>query len=266
MPILDGKTTIITGAAGGIGAAAADVFAAHGSRLVLADTDTEGGEQVTAAVKENGGEAVFVRTDVTQEADVVAMVRVAIDTFGSLDCAFNNAGIDGVQAPLHQQSIEDWNAVLAVNLTGVWLCMKHQIQHMLTAGGGAIVNTASAAGLIGIDVQLTPYVAAKHGVVGLTRDAALAYATRHIRVNAICPGAVRTPMLTHAIEQGLITMDSAVALEPIRRLAEPAEMAEAAAWLCSDNASYITGQPLAVDGGMTAGLTLPHDHNSSQVP
>lgn len=265
MPMLDGKTTIITGAAGGIGAAAADVFAAHGARLVLADTDIEGGDRVTATVKENGGEAVFVRTDVTQEADVVAMVRVAVDTFGSLDCAFNNAGIDGVQAPLHQQSIHDWNAVLAVNLTGVWLCMKHQIQHMLT-GGGAIVNTASVAGLIGLDVQLPPYIAAKHGVVGLTRHAALAYASRHIRVNAICPGTVRTPMLTHAIEQGLISVDDLVAIEPVRRLAKPAEIAEAAAWLCSDNASYITGHPLAVDGGMTAGLILPHDHNSSQMP
>jgi NAD(P)-dependent dehydrogenase (short-subunit alcohol dehydrogenase family) len=251
--LLQDKTVVMTGAASGIGAAAARVFSAHGAQLVLADIDQERGQQVAESLTKAGGQAVFVRVDVTSATDVAAMVRTAIATFGQLDCAFNNAGIDGETALLHESSQENWNEVLRVNLTGVWLCLKAEITQMLRQDGGAIVNTASAAGLVGLDLMpICAYIAAKHGVVGLTRQAALEYAAQKIRVNAICPGAVRTEMVDRILQEGIVREEDILAAQAVRRLAAPEEIAEAAAWLCSDASSFTTGHAMAVDGGWTA--------------
>jgi NAD(P)-dependent dehydrogenase (short-subunit alcohol dehydrogenase family) len=169
-----------------------------------------------------------------------------------LDCALNNAGTDGQAAPLHEATESNWQQVLDVNLKGVWLCLKYEIGHMLEAGSGAIVNVSSVAGLKGFNLGLSAYVAAKHGVVGITRAAALEYATRGIRVNALCPGTVRTAMLDDVIKQGIVTEEQASALQPVHRLGEPTEIAQTAAWLCSDAASFVTGHAMAVDGGTSA--------------
>ena len=244
---------MITGAASGIGAAAAMVFAGHGARVVLGDIDEKGGHETAARVNQNGGEAVFVPADVTSARDVADLVRATVDRFGQLDCALNNAGVDGVVTPLHESTEENWQQVLAVNLTGVWLCLKYEIGQMLESGSGAVVNVSSVAGVVGFGQGMSAYVAAKHGVVGLTRAAALEYATRGIRVNAICPAAVRTAMLDDSIRQGVVTEEQAGALQPMRRIGEPTEIAETAAWLCSDAASFVTGHAMAVDGGLTAG-------------
>ncbi|MER7763112.1 glucose 1-dehydrogenase [Streptomyces sp. NPDC097619] len=252
-PMLDGKAVLITGAAGGIGAAAARVFSAHGARLVLADVNAEDGSRVAEEIVKGGGEATFVRTDITAEKEVAALVRAAVRAFGRLDCAFNNAGTDGVTAPLHESTRENWEHVLGVNLTGTWLCLKHEIAQMLRQEGGAIVNTSSVAGLVGLGVTpQSAYFAAKHGLVGLTRQAALEYAHRGVRVNAVCPGAVRTPLLETAMRAGIISEEEAVAYTPVKRLASPEEIAEAAAWLCSDRSSFLTGQAVPVDGGWTS--------------
>jgi NAD(P)-dependent dehydrogenase (short-subunit alcohol dehydrogenase family) len=250
--LLSGKTVLITGGASGIGAAAAALLARHGARVAVADVDPVGGAATAALVEKQGGESFFVHADMRSEEDVAAMVDATVERFGRLDCAFNNAGIDGKVGSLHEGTLENWQQVLAVNLTGVWLCLKYEIRQMLDQGGGSIVNNSSAAGLIGISHGLAAYVAAKHGVIGVTRAAALEYATRGIRVNAVCPGAVRTPMLAAAIDKGLLSEADACSMEPIGRLATPDEVAEAVAWLCSDAASYITGHPMTVDGGMTA--------------
>lgn len=250
--LLSQKTVLITGAASGIGAAAAEVFAEHGAAVVLADIDVEKGREVSEAVADKGGRSLFVPTDVTSAQDVAAAVTAAVAKFGRLDCAFNNAGIHGEIAPLHESSHENWGRVLRVNLTGVWLCMKYEIAQMLAQGGGAIVNTASAAGLVGIAVPTSAYVAAKHGVVGLTRTAAVEYARNGLRINAICPGVVLTPMTEQAIQSGTATEDFLTTMQPVKRLAAPSEIAEAAAWLCSDASSFTTGLAMAVDGGWTA--------------
>ena len=256
--MLHGKTAVITGAASGIGAADARVFSAHGANVVLADINDDAGQRVAElvnndeSVHKGDGRAVFVHTDVSSAADVAAMVRTSVDTFGRLDCAFNNAGIDGQPARLHESSQENWDQVLAVNLTGVWLCLKYEIEQMLQQGGGAIVNTASVAGVVGTaSIPMSAYVAAKHGTVELTKAAALEYANEQIRINAICPGPVRTEMLDAILRQGLMAEDDILAAQPVRRLAAPEEVAEAAAWLCSDAASFTIGHALAVDGGWT---------------
>lgn len=252
-PLLLGKIALITGAASGIGAAAAQVFSEHGATVVLADINEEGGLQVNEAVVKDGGQAMFVRADVRSPASIAALVQSVVDSFGRLDCAFNNAGIDGQFAPLHESSKDNWDDVLGVNLTGVWLCLKYEIAHMIEQGSGAIVNTASVAGLVGARaLPLSAYAAAKHGVIGLTKQAALEYAQQHIRINAICPGPVRTEMLDGAIRQGHIAEQDIVEPVPMRRTASPREIAETAAWLCSDASSYVTGQALPVDGGWTA--------------
>ncbi|GAA2813438.1 glucose 1-dehydrogenase [Crossiella cryophila] len=258
MALLAGKTAIITGASSGIGAAAAVVFAGHGANVVLADVNADAGAEVAQLVQDGGGQALFVATDVTREAEVAALVRAAVARFGRVDCAFNNAGIDGPVAGLEEHTEENWDLVLGVNLKGVALCMKHEVRQMLAqGGGGAIVNTASVVALMAVDAGIAPYVASKHAVVGLTHTAALEYATRGIRVNAICPGGVRTPLAEHVQQQGAGTDELALAMIPMRRLAEPREIAEPAAWLCSDAASYVTGSTFTVDGGMTTGHPTP---------
>ena len=248
---LDGKVALITGGSSGIGRATAQIFAREGAKVVVADVGVEGGEETVRLIQAAGGEAVFIKTDVAQAADVEAMVKKAVDTYGRLDCAFNNAGIEGVVKPTVEYGEADWDRVLAINLKGVWLCMKAELQQMLKQGSGAIVNTASVAGLVGLS-GFSAYVAAKHGVNGLTKTAALEYAKAGIRVNAVCPGAIRTPMFERGVRDNPGIEEQVVAMEPIGRMAAPAEVGEAVVWLCSDAASFVTGLPMAVDGGWVA--------------
>jgi len=250
MDDFDGKVAIVTGAASGIGRASARAFAREGARVVVADIDGAGGDETVRLVTEAGGEAVFVRTDVSRSADVQAMVAAAVDTFGRLDYAHNNAGIVGAGIPVAEMPEEVWERALGIMLTGVFLCMKHEIPRILEQGGGAIVNTSSGAGLIGVP-GFADYVASKHGIIGLTKTAALEYATSGLRVNAICPGTARTGMVNEWLGGDPANEAQVVALHPIGRIAEPEEIAEAAVWLCSDRASFVVGHALSVDGGYT---------------
>jgi NAD(P)-dependent dehydrogenase (short-subunit alcohol dehydrogenase family) len=253
---LEGKVTLITGGASGIGRATALACAREGATLIIADTQTEGGQHTVHLITEHGGEAIFVQTDVTQATDVEALISQAVARYGRLDCAHNNAGISGLGVAGEQPALlaeypeERWHQVMAVNLTGVWLCMRAEITQMLKQGRGAIVNTASAAGLVGLSYG-GAYVASKHGVVGLTKTAALEYARQGIRVNCVCPGWIRTPMIAPwTTDPELTTM--LVASEPVGRIGTPDEVAEAVVWLCSDAASFVTGHTMAVDGGYVA--------------
>ena len=245
---LEGKVAIVTGAAKGIGRAAAELFARRGARVVVADVDVELGRDTVARIEDGGGRGSFVRTDVSDAADVRAMVAHAVDTFGGLDYALNNAGIAAPLAPLAEYPDDGWDRTLAVMLTGVYLCLKTEIATMLERGGGAIVNVASGVGLVAYPQQAA-YTAAKHGVVGLTKVATLDYGARGIRVNAICPGTARTPMVDRALTRDPSIVEHLKALHPIGRIAEAEEIAEAAVWLCSPGASYVLGVALPVDGG-----------------
>jgi NAD(P)-dependent dehydrogenase (short-subunit alcohol dehydrogenase family) len=250
---LEGKVALVTGAGSGIGRASALAFAREGAKVVVSDVAEERSRETIAAIVAGGGEATFVRADVSVPEDVAALVRAVVEAFGRLDCAHNNAGITGADTgvgPTHLHPEETWHRVIAVNLTGVWLCMKHETAQMLAQGGGAIVNTASAAGLIGL-AGVSAYVASKHGVVGLTRTAALEYAQQGIRVNAVCPGYIRTPMTAAGFADPERRARN-IAREPIGRYGEPEEVAEVVVWLCSDAASFVTGHALAVDGGYLA--------------
>jgi len=249
--ILEGKVAIITGAASGIGRATSQIFAREGAKLILADVQEDGGNETLKMTVGAGASAIFVKADVSKWNDAEAMVAKAVETYGGLDCAFNNAGIDGKMAKLAECTEETWNRTIAVNLTGVFFCMKAEIPHMLRQGGGAIVNTASAAGLTG-SPGLPAYVASKHGVVGLTRAAAIEYGREKIRVNCVCPGPIRTPMLGRLLSSRPEMEQRFASAEPLKRLGEPAEIGEAVAWLCSDAASYVTGHAMSVDGGYMA--------------
>jgi len=249
--ILEGKSAIITGASSGIGRATAKIFAREGAKLVLADIVEDGGHETVQLVKDMGAEAIFIKTDVTQSQEVDAMVAKAVEAYGRLDCAFNNAGIGGRGALTHEYTEEQWSRVLAVNLTGVWLCMKAEIIQMLKQGSGAIVNTSSIMGLTGA-VRVPAYTAAKHGVAGLTKAAALEYARQGIRINAVCPAPIYTPMLMSAFTKRPDIEERYARSEPMKRIGQPDEVGEAVAWLCSDRASYMTGHPMPVDGGYMA--------------
>jgi NAD(P)-dependent dehydrogenase (short-subunit alcohol dehydrogenase family) len=247
--LLDGKVALVTGGARGIGRKTAQIFAREGARVVVVDIVAEGGEETAREIKENGGDAFFVKCDVTEAVEVEAAIRKTVHTYGQLDCAFNNAGV-AIPGTTAECSEEDWDRVLDVNLKGVWLCMKYEISQMLTQGRGAIVNTSSAGGLIGTP-GIAAYTASKHGVVGLTRTAALELVTAGIRVNAVCPGSVPTPMLDPVVNHP----EMKVMLEskhPMGRFGTTEEIAEAVVWLCSDRASYVTGVAFPVDGGVTA--------------
>ena len=250
---LQDKIALITGAGSGIGRATSLVMAREGATLVVSDINAEGGEETLSAVKDLGADGIFVHADVSKSDDVQALIAQAVQTYGRLDCAYNNAGIEGYMAGrLHEYPEDTWDRLIDINLKGVWLCLKHEIPQMLQQGGGAIVNTASAAGLVG-SRRLSAYVASKHAVVGLTKAAALEYAADGVRVNAVCPGIIDTPMVQRLIGGREADYEATIpARQPIGRLGTPAEIAESVAWLCSDAASLVTGLAMAVDGGFTA--------------
>ena len=250
---LENKTALVTGAGSGIGRATSLALAREGARVVVSDINAEGAEATLSIIKERGGEGVFVHADVSKAADVEALVTGVIQTYGRLDCAYNNAGIEGyMEGRLHEYPEDIWDRLIDINLKGVWLCLKYEIPRMLEQGGGAIVNTASAAGLVG-SRRLAAYVASKHGVVGLTKAAALEYARDGIRVNAVCPGIIDTPMMDRLIAGRQDDYEATIPTrQPVGRLGTPEEIAEAVAWLCSDAASLVTGIAMSVDGGFTA--------------
>lgn len=222
----------------------------RGPKVVVADVMVEAGKGTVQTIKKNGGEAIFVKTDVCRANEVEAAVQKAVDEFGRLDCAFNNAGIDGELGALQEQGEENWDRVVNINLKGVWLCMKYEIRQMLKQGGGAIVNTSSIAGLTGLGT--IPYVASKHGVVGMTKVAALENAQTGIRLNAVCPAAVYTPMVEKLMSADPEMKEYIINMQPMGRVGQPEEISQAVVWLCSDAASFITGHSLPIDGGLMA--------------
>jgi NAD(P)-dependent dehydrogenase (short-subunit alcohol dehydrogenase family) len=251
MTTMEGKVALVTGASAGIGRASALAFAREGANVALADLDVERGEDAATEVESIGVEAIFVRADVSDATDVVALVGETIGRLGRLDFAFNNAGIEGSQAPTADCTIENWNRTLAINLTSVFLCMREEIQRMLDNDGGAIVNNSSVAGLVGFP-GIPAYTASKHGILGLTKTAALEYAAQGIRVNAVCPGVIDTEMITRFTHGDTQAMSQLLQTEPVGRLGAPTEIADAVVWLCSERASFITGHALAADGGFVA--------------
>lgn len=245
------KMALVTGGGAGIGRAIALAFARAGAGVMIGDIDLATAEEVAGLIRAEGGTALAIRCDVAQPGDAEAMVRATVESLGRLDYAINNAGVAIASSPVAEQPIESWDRTVAINLSGVFYCMKYEIAAMLPAGG-AIVNIASALGTVGF-AGSSAYVAAKHGVLGLTKTAALEYATRRIRVNAICPGFIETPMLEQV---GILgdpdTRATVERLHAMRRLGNPDEVAGAALYLCSDAASFVTGHALAVDGGYVA--------------
>ncbi len=252
---MTGKVALVTGASSGIGRATAIAFARAGARVVAAGLNPGHGEETLMAIREAGGEGLFVEADVTDADQVQNMVNVTVETYGRLDYAFNNAGIAGPMGSAADYSPEDWRKVIDVNLTGVWLSMKYEIPEMLRQGSGAIVNCSSVLGQVGF-AGSSAYVASKHGILGLTKSAALDYATSGIRITAVCPGFIRTPMIEEAVGSSDEALAPLVALEPIGRVGEPEEIADLVVWLCSEQASFITGSSMVADGGWIAGYRM----------
>jgi NAD(P)-dependent dehydrogenase (short-subunit alcohol dehydrogenase family) len=249
---LEGAVALVTGGAAGIGKAAALAFARGGADVAFCDLKVERGEEVAHAIEQAGGRAIFVSADVSRAADVDGVVMATVKAFGRLDCAFNNAGIEGQSGSTAECTEENFDRTIAVNLKGLWLCLRREIRQMLQQGGtGAIVNMSSVAGLVGFE-NLPAYVASKHGVIGLTKTAALEYAAKGIRVNAVCPGVIHTEMIDRLTGKDPAVERQFVDMEPMGRMGTPQEIAEAAVWLCSPAASFITGQALAIDGGLVA--------------
>jgi NAD(P)-dependent dehydrogenase (short-subunit alcohol dehydrogenase family) len=245
----NGRVCLVTGAASGIGRAAAFAFAQAGARVVAADMNMEGGEETVAMLRSAGGDAIFRHVDVTREADVGALMNTAIAHFGRLDCAFNNVGITGPMAAVDDYAEDDWDRVLSVNLKSIWLCVKHEIRQMRKQGHGAIVNSSSILGLRATR-NFPAYVASKHGVIGLTRAAALECAGSGIRINAICPGYINTPMMGNAPSQQDPARERP-ANDPAVCIGQPEQIARTVLWLCSDAASFIHGDAIVADGGST---------------
>src|SRR5947209_2366766 len=250
------KVAIVTGGTSGIGRDAAVLFAKAGAKVVVAGRREKEGEETVDLVRATGVNGLFVKTDVSRAADVRALIEQTVAKFGRVDVAFNNAGIEGTWVPIVEQSEEDWDQTIDINLKGTWLCLKYEIQQMLKqGGGGVIVNMASVAGLIGSPGAAT-YCASKHGVMGLTKSAALENARHGIRVNVVCPAVIETPMANRLF--GAPEMEKyALGLHPLGRFGKPMEVAEAVVWMCSERASFMTGQSLVLDGGFLAGLAGP---------
>lgn len=250
--LLEGKTIIITGGSTGIGRATSERCAAEGASVVIADINKAEAQTTCAAIKAAGGNVMFIETDVTDAAAVDAMVDAAVDTHGTLNGAFNNAGIEGVTTNILKMTEAEFDRTVTVDLKGVWLCVKREIEQFVNQGsGGTIINTASVAGLVGARGG-SAYCAAKHGVVGLTKSVALEYARKKIRVNAVCPGVIDTPMVDRLMADTGLERSSFEAQEPMARFGEPREIAEAVVWLLSDHSSFVTGVAMPVDGGYTA--------------
>lgn len=251
MKILEGKVALVTGGTSGIGKATAIALGIAGAKVVFSGRREEEGENTANSIRQSGAECLFVRSDVSSEAEVKALVQKTVEQYGRLDCAFNNAGIESPSKPLHEQSIEDFDKLMAINVRGLFLCMKYEIQQMLTQGAGVIINNSSMGGLIAFP-GTSPYHASKHAVMGLTRSAALDYAKQGIRINAVNPGIIATDMMDRLSAPGTSPEQFAASIVPMGRMGQPEEIAATVVFLCSDAASYITGQPLVVDGGYTA--------------
>lgn len=247
---LSGKVAVITGGGSGIGLASAQGFAAAGAKVVIADI--EDGTQAVENIKNSGGDAIFVKANVAKTEDIQTLVRTTVETYGRLDIAVNNAGVGGASAPTGEYTEEDWRRVIDINLTGVWLCMKYELEQMVKQGGGVIINMASILGWVGF-ANSPAYVAAKHGVIGLTKTAAVEYATQNIRVNAVSPAFIYTPLLEKAgMAKGTPAYNTIASLHPMKRMGTPEEIADLVLWLSSDGASFVTGAAYLADGGYVA--------------
>ncbi len=251
MTLLQDKTVFVTGGSTGIGRATAQILGAEGARVIIADVQDAEGANTVKLVADAGGVAEYMHVDVSDYDAVSAAIAAIVDKHGSLDGAFNNAGIEGPTARITDVTMADWDRVIRVNLTGVFICLKAELEQMMKQGGGSIVSTASAAGLIGIPGAAS-YNASKHGVVGLTKTVALEYATKNIRVNAVCPGFIETPMLNRVTDASVKIREQMIGAVPMKRVAAPSEIGETVAWLLSDKASYVTGVAMPVDGGWVA--------------
>jgi NAD(P)-dependent dehydrogenase (short-subunit alcohol dehydrogenase family) len=249
--LLENKVVLVTGGGSGIGRATSLLLAKQGAKVMIADYVPESAERTVKLIKDAGGNANCIAADVSMPKQVEAMVAKTVEVYGRLDGAFNNAGIEGKMADTVEYPEETFDRIMAINLKGVWLCMRAEIPQMLKTGGGAIVNTASGAGLVGVPM-LSAYNASKHGVVGLTKTAALEYAQKNIRVNCVCPGLINTPMVARMIDSGGMNEQDFVASEPVRRMGRPEEIGEGVVWLLSEAASFVTGHSMSIDGGYVA--------------
>lgn len=246
-----GKVAVVTGGASGMGLAAAKAYAEAGASVVVSDVNQEALDKVIDEIISAGGTAIGVVCDVTDENQVEALIQKAVDTYGTIDMAYNNAGIQVPACSVTEETFENFEKVNAINLRGVWACMKHELRVMKEKGRGAIVNCSSTGGLVGLE-RLAAYHGSKHGVIGLTKSAAMEFADSGIRINAVCPGAIHTPMVTSMLEAGDLTEEIIASSQPIGRLGEAREIAEAVMWLSSDASSFVLGIALPVDGGFTA--------------
>lgn len=244
------KVVFITGASTGIGRATAQMFARLGAKVAVADVAIKPGEETVAELKAKGGEAIFLKCDVSSEKQIIESLQATIKKYGRIDYAFNNAGVEGSPASTEVCTNENWDHTININLRGVWWCMKHEIAQMLKQGGGAIVNCSSIAGTVGF-ANLPAYVASKHGVIGLTKTAALEFATKNIRVNAVCPGVIQTPMIDRFTKGDPAALEGFAKSAPMERVGNPEEIATTVKWLFSSDSSFVTGQAIVVDGGWT---------------